>query len=66
MQNTITIGMDLGNKKHIVVVFDSNGYEILVPCNEYKAGYHQVFQGLQRSHGDHRSGNPFTVDQSLT
>ena len=30
MQHTITIGMDLGDKKHVVVVFDSNGYEILV------------------------------------
>ena len=48
MSKTITIGMDLGDKSHIAVVFDGRGEEVdIVRINNTKTGITNFFEGYQ-------------------
>ena len=64
MSETITIGMDLGDKYNIAVVFDKKGSEAEVArLKNTKAGITKFFDGYRGGDGGHRSGNAFPVDQ---
>jgi transposase len=50
MNTNITIGMDLGDKYHIAVVFDSEGREVdVAKVNNTKAGISKYFQSYKGS-----------------
>jgi transposase len=50
MNSNITIGMDLGDKYHIAVVFDSEGREVdVAKVNNTKAATSKYFQSYKGS-----------------
>jgi hypothetical protein len=65
MKDTITIGMDLGDKTHIAVVFDAAGTELEVTKVTNTKTALQIFQPIQRGRGRYRSMHTFSMDQSI-
>jgi transposase len=54
MKNHITIGMDLGDRNHIVVVMDGDGREIeCTKVTNTKVSVERFFSKVLRSNGGH-------------